>query len=251
MMSGTVEDVIRVAEGEIGKSDGNKYFSYFGAKNLGAWCVAGARWCYAVADVDCHWHASFQAFDWRDVPSKYAVRPKDLKRGDFVAFDWPDDEGYDGKGDHVGIVTGVYDWGITTIEFNTDWGVVAKKQRVWEVVICGIRPTYKTSEGQWRKSGERWWYAYNGGGYPKGELKEIDGQKYYFDADGWMVTGWAKAEGAWRYFDKTKGSVEGRMLKSTVINDGTGYYIIDKDGAMVTNPKTNSSHDGTFGRIVF
>lgn len=245
-MSGTVEDVIRIAESQLGETDGAKYFAYFGAGDLGAWCVAGGRWCYANAGVDCHWDWSFQAFDWRDVPSKYAVEPSDLQRGDFVSFDWDDDV----KGDHVGIVTGVYDWGISTIEFNTDWGRVARKQRVWSVVICGIRPTYKAEGGQWRKSGERWWYAYSGGGYPKAELKEIDGHKYYFDADGWMVTGWAKTDGAWRYFDKTKGHTEGQMLRSTVINDGTGFYALGADGAMLTGDMTNPEHDGTYGRLM-
>lgn len=245
-MSGTAADVIRIAESQLGQTDGTKYFNYFGAGNLGAWCVAGARWCYAQADVDCHWNHSFQAFDWRDVPSRYAVEPKDLQRGDFVSFDWDEDV----KGDHVGIVTGVHDWGIATIEFNTDWGRVAPKQRLWSVVICGIRPTFAQGDGHWVKSGDRWWWQYPNGDWPKSEWKEINGAWYYFDASGWMVTGWVSYGGKWYWCDKTKGSTEGQMLKSAVINDGTGFYALGESGTMLTDVQTNAEHDGTYGRLI-
>ena len=49
---GTVADVLAVARGELGKTDGSKYFAYFGYPDLGPWCVAGARWAYAQAEVD-------------------------------------------------------------------------------------------------------------------------------------------------------------------------------------------------------
>ena len=249
-MSGTAEDVIRIAESQIGETDGTKYFSYFGAGNLGAWCVAGARWCYAQADVDCHW-SSFQAFDWRDVPSRYAVEPQDLRRGDFVSFDWPDDDGnYDGKGDHVGIVTGVHDWGIATIEFNTDWGRVAPKQRLWSVVICGIRPSFAESGGKWMKSGERWWWQYPDGSWPASEWKQIDGKWYHFDAKGWMQTGWVQDGGKWYWLDPTNGKTKGQMLSSTCVNDGGAWYALGANGAMLTDVQTNPEHDGTFGRLL-
>ena len=250
-MAGTVQDVLDIARSQIGVDSGRRYFEDMGDAWWGqAWCARFGRWVFWKAGVDCHWPYDV-AFDERDVPSKYRVGKYDLQAGDTFCMDWLEDGWRDGKGDHFGIVQSVHDWGVSSIEGNAgNPGKVREEQRLWDCIICGIRPTYKVSEGQWRKSGERWWYAYNGGGYPKAELKEIDGQKYLFDSDGWMVTGWAKADGAWRYFDKTKGRTEGQMLRSTVINDGTGFYALGADGAMLTGDMTNPEHDGTFGRLM-
>lgn len=253
-MSGTVEDVIRIAEGELGKSDGAKYFSYFGYPNLGPYCCAGAEYCYAEADVDCHWW-KFYAFDYSDAPSQYVVSPRSLQRGDFVTFDWDGDRG----GDHVGIVTGVYDWGISTIEFNTDWGHVARKQRVWDVIICGIRPTYRAKD-QWIQAADgRWWYRHANGSYTRDGWERINGEWYYFDAEGWMVTGWVEWNHEWYYLSEwTEGrcAPQGHMVHGGVYPDFQGRcFRFYDDGRMQANGtcegiEPNRKHDGNFGMLV-
>ena len=55
------------------------------------------------------------------------------------------------------------------------------------------------SNAEWRASGPNWWYS-EGSSYAVG-WKQIDGQWYYFDSNGYMVTGWMQSDdGNWYYF---------------------------------------------------
>lgn len=217
MMSGTVADVLSIAASQIGCTNGAKYFNDLGSPDLGPWCVAFVRWCMSKAGVEFPWH-TWYAWDYSDAPKP--VNPRDLQAGDAVSFDWDDD----GGGDHVGIVKSVHDWGIVTIEGNTSGGVVAERQRVWSVVICGIRPSYKAAKGQWIKKDGRWWYRHADGSYTTNGWEQIDGKWYYFDHEGWM-------------------------LASACVNDGTGWYALGASGAMLTDVKTHTAHDGRYGAL--
>lgn len=216
-MSGTVADVLSAAQSQLGCTNGAKYFNDLGSPDLGPWCVAFVRWCMSKAGVEFPWH-TWYAWDYSDAPKP--INPRDLQAGDAVSFDWDDD----GGGDHVGIVKSVHDWGIVTIEGNTSGGIVAEKQRVWSVVICGIRPSYKAAKGQWVKQDGRWWYRHADGSYTRNGWECIDGEWYYFDHEGWM-------------------------LASTCVNDGTGWYALGASGAMLTDLKTHTAHDGRYGAI--
>jgi hypothetical protein len=251
MMAGTAADVIRAAESQLGQSDGAKYFNDLGSPDLGPWCVAFVRWCMAQAGVGFDWPL-WVAWDWTD-GSRF-VAPSDLQAGDAVSFDWDDD----GLGDHVGIVKSVHDWGIVTIEGNTDWGHVAEKQRLWSVIICGIRPTYRAKD-EWIKADDgRWWYRHSDGSYTTSGWEHIDGEWYYFDAEGWMVTGWVEWGGWWYYLSEwTDGPAapEGHMVKGGIFADKTGScYAFYGDGRMVqagdVTATPSQTHDGTFGRLV-
>lgn len=216
-MSGTVADVLGIAASQLGCTNGAKYFNDLGSPDLGPWCVAFVRWCMSKAGVEFPWH-TWYAWDYSDAPKP--VNPRDLQAGDAVSFDWDDD----GGGDHVGIVKSVHDWGIVTIEGNTSGGVVAERQRVWSVVICGIRPSYKAAKGQWVKQDGRWWYRHADGSYTTNGWEQIDGKWYYFDHEGWM-------------------------LASTCVNDGTGWYALGESGAMLTDVRTHTAHDGRYGAL--
>ena len=146
-MSGTIDDIIRVAESQIGCSDGAKYFNELGEADLGPWCVAFVRWCMARAGVEFPWNR-WVAWDPDDyLTNGELVGDREAYVGDGVSFDFDG-----GSADHVGIITGVYDWGISTIEGNTDWGRVAYKQRLWSTVRCVIHPVVRKPE---QEPGER------------------------------------------------------------------------------------------------
>lgn len=77
--------------------------------------------------------------------------------------------------------------------------------------------------GTWKSNGEKWWYTHSDGTYTTNGWEEIKGQWYFFDAEGFMQTGWIEWEGN-RYYCKDN---TGEMLRNTAAPDGT---ILDENG---------------------
>lgn len=82
--------------------------------------------------------------------------------------------------------------------------------------------------GQWLKSGSRWWYRYGDGSYPSNQLCQINNIWYGFDAYGWMETGWASHDNKWYYFN-TSGVMQTGWLKL-----GGSWYYLASNGKMAT-----------------
>lgn len=79
--------------------------------------------------------------------------------------------------------------------------------------------------GEWRLTGERWWYEHSDGSYTKNNWEEIKGKWYFFDEEGYMKTGWVQWNDKWYYCSESSGE----MLKGTTTPDG---YILDSDGTI-------------------
>ena len=82
--------------------------------------------------------------------------------------------------------------------------------------------------GQWMKSGSRWWYRYGDGSYPSNQLCQINNIWYGFDTSGWMETGWASHDNKWYYFN-TSGVMQTGWLKL-----GGSWYYLASNGKMAT-----------------
>ena len=80
--------------------------------------------------------------------------------------------------------------------------------------------------GTWKGSGSKWWYQWKDGTYPKSVFLDIDGKTYYFNASGYMLTGWQVIGGKDYYFDSS-----GAMAKSKWV----GNYYLKADGTMARN----------------
>ncbi len=82
------------------------------------------------------------------------------------------------------------------------------------------------AEGTWELCG--WWLKYSDGSYPRNDWAMLshDGRtdRYYFDADGWMVTGWKQINGFWYYF-----GADGALLTDTTTPDG---HRVDANGRL-------------------
>ena len=160
---GTPDDVIRIAEGEVGYSrwddpeTGTKYGRWYAeltgegyyAENGVAYCAMFVSWVFHQARVAC-----------AGLPGAYCpamleearragatVAKSDARPGDVVYFDWQLDE----ETDHVGIVVANYGTFLETIEGNTssgssgsqsNGGVVARRQRNLHNVCAIVRPDY-------------------------------------------------------------------------------------------------------------
>lgn len=87
--------------------------------------------------------------------------------------------------------------------------------------------------GQWKEDEKGWRYYKNDGTLATG-TQNIEGQKYQFDSQGYMQTGWQRDDsGKWNYFDKESGAAK----KNQWVTDdeyGRKYYV-KNDGTMADN----------------
>ena len=118
-------------------------------------------------------------------------------------------------------------WKVTKDSTMTEAG---SRERVCKV--CGYKETevLPPLRGTWKKDSKGWWYQWDDGSYPISRFLKIAETTYYFNADGYMVTGWQSVNGKWYYFDGS-----GAMVTGWKQIGGKWYYLASwKKGAMVT-----------------
>ena len=106
--------------------------------------------------------------------------------------------------------------------------------------------TSQETKEEWKQTNGKWWYQHKDGTYTKNDFETISGQTYYFDGNGYMVTGWKKINNKDYFFnasgvmvkDAWQGAYylgsDGVMLTNTFTKDG---YYVGANGAYVTNQK--------------
>lgn len=117
-------------------------------------------------------------------------------------------------------------------------------------------------EGSWKQNATGWWYEFSDGSYLTDGMFEIDGEWYYFDAAGYMKTGWVLVEydfggegdepidepipADWYYFKSN-----GAMAKGW-LQDGADWYYLDPEaGYMWTErPVGDYYYVGADGKMV-
>ena len=79
-----------------------------------------------------------------------------------------------------------------------------------------IDDRYVDSNGLWQQDrwihNGKWWYRLGDGSYTKNDFEVINGQTYYFDQDGYMVTGWISLNGTYYFFDSSGAKVNNRWI---------------------------------------
>lgn len=82
------------------------------------------------------------------------------------------------------------------------------------------------STGAWLKDNVGWWYINADRSYTINNWQQINGNWYYFDNRGYMMTGWLKSpySGKWYWLSKEDGSNLGKMLTSQWV-DNNRYYV--------------------------
>lgn len=77
----------------------------------------------------------------------------------------------------------------------------------------------------WYQDCNGWWYLDPDGNYPVSQWRELDGNKYYLNADGYLVTGWFQVNEVWYY-----ANADGSLLTDGVTPDG---YTVNADGMWI------------------
>ena len=80
----------------------------------------------------------------------------------------------------------------------------------------------------WQKNTTGWWYRNYDGSYPYNVWKYIGKYYYYFDQNGYMVTGWKRINGYWYYLSDS-GAMQIGWLKK-----GETWYYLCESGEMQT-----------------
>ena len=94
--------------------------------------------------------------------------------------------------------------------------------------------------GAWIRDSNGWWYVNANRSYTTDNWQQINGNWYYFDSYGYLVTGWKQSphDGKWYYLDPNgKPDQLGRMLTNQWIGD----YYVGADGAWVESGSNSSA----------
>ena len=103
---------------------------------------------------------------------------------------------------------------------------VVKEKEAQDQLNAYLQEQENKKQGFWISDKNGWWYKHQDGSYTKNNFEVIKGQTFYFDSNGYMITGWKQVGKDWYYF-----TTVGNMAKNQWIND----YYFEADGKMATN----------------
>ena len=103
---------------------------------------------------------------------------------------------------------------------------VVKANEAQDQLNAYLQEQENKKQGFWISDKNGWWYKHQDGSYTKNNFEVIKGQTFYFDSNGYMITGWKQVGKDWYYF-----TTVGNMAKNQWIND----YYFEADGKMATN----------------
>ena len=110
---------------------------------------------------------------------------------------------------------------------------------VFVVVMFAMTGVVNAATG-WVRNSKGWIYLKTDGTYAKSEWVKDNGKWYFFNKNGYMLTGWAKIQNKRYYFEPS-----GAMATGWKNIDEKAYYF-NSSGAMVTGKKTISGREFYF-----
>ena len=91
-----------------------------------------------------------------------------------------------------------------------------------------------TPDVGWKENNGNWFYIKSDNTSARAEVLNINGKKYWFDADGRMARGWRQdTSGSWYYMEDS-----GAMNSSSWLKYNGLWYYLGSDGKMLTNTTT-------------
>ena len=140
--------IVEVARSQIGNVGGEPYWSWYGFTERVDWCACFVSWCadkcgYLRSGIIPKFSGCIIGVDWFKDRGQWIGNSFEPSPGMVIFFDWDDEDGQDGKADHVGIVEKVENGRVYTIEGNTSDSCRQRSYRVgyYEILGYGI-PDY-------------------------------------------------------------------------------------------------------------
>lgn len=208
------------------------------------------------------WKSNHVGWWWQEDNGSYPVNTWKQIGGTWYAFD---QRGYMRSGWYWDGSSWYYLGGANDGAMKTGWqkvngtwyymygdGRMASNAWIGNYWVDGSGAWTKTKQpAQWIKSGNRWWYRHEDGGYTMNGFETIGGKTYYFDGAGWMVTGWRNVNNKWYYFDgsgamRTNAWIGDYYVGSNGVmatNTWIGNYYVDGNGKWVPNKKPEHVHN--------
>ena len=87
------------------------------------------------------------------------------------------------------------------------------------------------SNVNWQRDAKGWWIQNPDGTYPKAQWLLLNNRWYYFNQEGYMLTGWLFYNNAWYYFEEKEGSEQGKISVGWKEIRGFWYYFSEEGGA--------------------
>ena len=87
------------------------------------------------------------------------------------------------------------------------------------------------SNVNWQRDAKGWWILNPDGTYPKAQWLLLNNRWYYFNQEGYMLTGWLLYNNAWYYFEEKEGGEQGKMSVGWKEIRGFWYYFREEVGA--------------------
>ena len=140
------EQIVAVAESQLGNVGGEPYWRWYGFSNRVEWCACFVSWCanecgYIEAGVIPQFSVCDRGVEWFQERGHWADGPATPVPGMIIFYDWdaPGEESgpQDGESDHVGIVQKVEDGYVYCIEGNSGDSCVQTKRHIGHYEILG------------------------------------------------------------------------------------------------------------------
>jgi len=202
----------------------NNYTKYtrdiYPALQAQPWCDMFVDWCFVKAFGEVKARQLLGGFSaYTPTSAQYykdrgQYHKKDPRPGDQIFFR------NNQRINHTGIVTAIDGRKVYTIEGNTssetevivNGGAVCRKSYALDNSrIDGYgRPDWSLVEELhyeigWHHDQTGWWYANTDHSYLQSCWQDINHHRYYFNTDGYAVTGWQEIAGKWYYFEPREG----------------------------------------------
>ena len=91
------------------------------------------------------------------------------------------------------------------------------------LLVLASAQTALAKSGRWKQDGSWWWFQYDDGTYPANVITTIRGERYAFDANGYMMSNqWVHAGGHGWLYCTASGAI--------ATNQWVGNYYVGSDG---------------------